>query len=233
MRPGLPLPVRLGAPLRREGGVSLIEVLIAVVILGLGVLAVSALQLISKRNNSDAGARSQAAQLSYDILERMRMNNGATALTSYVALAGNGIGRGQQGSTEPSPNCRTASCTATQMATHDIWQFEQQLDGAGEAVGGVNTGGLVNPSACIAGPGGSGVYTIAIVWRGKIPIPDSGTTLTPCGDNGTDGGGNYLYGSDAECELAFGKAAGAAGDDSDCFRRVDVVQAFITARTGI
>jgi type IV pilus assembly protein PilV len=222
---GLDLYFRRIAPARQRG-TTLIEVLVAVVILGLGVLAVSALQLITKRNNADAGARSLAAQVSYDILERMRMNGGG-ALSGYVTLAANGIGRQQQGTTEPVPNCRTATCTASQMTTHDIWDFERLLDGASESIGGAGVGGLINPTACIAGPGGAGLYTVAIAWRGRIPLPDSGTTITACGNDATDATGARLYGSDADCEAALGKAAGAAGDDSDCFRRVHVVQAFL------
>src|SRR5690348_12241679 len=41
--------------LASQRGVSLIEVLVSLVILGLGVLSVVALQLVSKRNTGDAG----------------------------------------------------------------------------------------------------------------------------------------------------------------------------------
>lgn len=207
-----------------QRGVTLFEIMISIVVLGFGILALISLQLISKRNVADADARSLAAQASYDMLERMRANR--TAIATYLSAAGTGaIGRGQQGA-EPSPNCRTATCTAAQMASHDAWQLEQTLDGAAEQVAGVATGGLVNATACITGPGGSGVYTVAIVWRSRLPLTDSGTTLTACGNDLADGSGTRLYGSDAECSTAFGKTATVTGD-GDCFRRVSVITAYL------
>lgn len=218
-----PMPMR--GNLRRQLGVTLMEVLITVVVLALGVLSLIALQLVSKRTISDADTRSLAAQASYDILERIRANRGSTA--TYLTAAGTaGIGGGQQGS-EPTPNCRTGNCTASQLATYDMWQFEQILDGASETVGGAATGGLTNARACLTGPIGPGVYTLAIVWRSTLPLPDSGTSITACGDDLTDAGGSYLYGSDAECSAAFGKSATVTGD-RDCFRRVSVISAYVS-----
>lgn len=214
-------------PRRNRGnqrGVSLLEILISILVLGLGVLALISLQLISKRNVADADARSLAAQASYDMLERMRAN--ATVKSTYLTAAGAGaIGRGQQGA-EPSPDCRTASCTASQMAARDVWQFEQNLDGSAEKVGGTATGGLVNATACITGPGTAGIYTIAVVWRSRVPLQDSGTTYTACG-NDLVAGTTWLYGSADECATAFGKSLPGAAADADCFRRVSVIQAYL------
>ena len=56
----------------RAAGFSLIEVLIAMVILSIGVLGVTGLQLMSKRNNQDSVQQIRAASLAQELVERMR-----------------------------------------------------------------------------------------------------------------------------------------------------------------
>lgn len=57
---------------RRQSGVGLIEVLVAVVILSIGFLGMAGLQARSLSNNNSAVARSMATIDSYSILEAMR-----------------------------------------------------------------------------------------------------------------------------------------------------------------
>ena len=59
---------------RREGGFTLIEVLVAVLILSIGLLGLAALQTTSLRSNHSSLLRSQATLLSYEIVDRMRAN---------------------------------------------------------------------------------------------------------------------------------------------------------------
>lgn len=59
-------------------GFSLIEVLIAVAVLGIGLLAVAALQIQGVRQNFDSYARSQAVMLANDYAERMYANRPGT-----------------------------------------------------------------------------------------------------------------------------------------------------------
>ena len=59
---------------RREGGFTLIEVLVAVLILSIGLLGLAALQTTSLRSNHRSLLRSQATLLSYEIVGRMRAN---------------------------------------------------------------------------------------------------------------------------------------------------------------
>lgn len=61
-------------------GFSLVEVLIAMLVLAIGLLGLAALQAQSLRFNHDAFVRSQATTLAYDIIDRMRANrDNATA----------------------------------------------------------------------------------------------------------------------------------------------------------
>ncbi len=97
----------------RSTGFSLIELLVAVLIMGVGVLGVTGLQMVSLQNNRDALMRSEALQMAYDIMDRMRVNVGA----GY-----NGV---DYGDAPAAPNnCFTNNCSAAQMAAFDIavWQ---------------------------------------------------------------------------------------------------------------
>lgn len=62
------------AGLRRQRGVSLLEVLISIVILSVGLLGYAGLQTLSMKNNTSALHRSQATILAYDIVDRIRAN---------------------------------------------------------------------------------------------------------------------------------------------------------------
>jgi type IV pilus assembly protein PilV len=59
---------------RRLRGVSLVEVLVAVVVLSIGLLGLAGLQASGMRVGLSSIHRSQAAQLAYDVIDRMRVN---------------------------------------------------------------------------------------------------------------------------------------------------------------
>lgn len=74
----------------RACGFSLIEVMIAVLVLSIGLLGMAALQGLSLQNNRNANYRSQATNLSYELIDSMRGNRDrltafSTALNSWTA----------------------------------------------------------------------------------------------------------------------------------------------------
>jgi type IV pilus assembly protein PilV len=76
---------------RRSQGFTLIEALVALVVLSIGLLGVAALQLTSLRSNHGSAMRSQATFLAYDIIDRMRANRGPALGGSYdIAMGANG-----------------------------------------------------------------------------------------------------------------------------------------------
>lgn len=161
----------------RLQGFSLLELLIALVVFSIGLLAIAGLQTVSKQANYEAVQRTTAAQVANGLLEDMRTNgNGIDIYAAAPLLGGGAIGA------EPAPNCRDANeCNAAQKAAHDLWFWEQVLDGNLETNGGIGAGGLVLPALCITGPaaGGAGVYTVTIVWRGTASI--NSNIANPCG----------------------------------------------------
>lgn len=64
-------------------GFTLLEVLIAVLVLSIGLLGLAALQATGMKNNHSAYIQSQATVLAYDILDRMRANRDAAQNNNY------------------------------------------------------------------------------------------------------------------------------------------------------
>ena len=60
--------------MNRQTGLSMIEVLIAVVILSVGLLAMAAMQILSLQNNSNSVFRTQGMLLARDMADRMEAN---------------------------------------------------------------------------------------------------------------------------------------------------------------
>jgi type IV pilus assembly protein PilV len=79
------LKIRKKHPLHSRG-YSLIEVLVAIVVLSLGLLGFAALQITGLTSNKIAGSRSQASVLAYVITDAMRANR--ANVSTYVHTVG-------------------------------------------------------------------------------------------------------------------------------------------------
>lgn len=171
--------------MQRARGFGLIEVLVTLLVFSIGALAVAGLQATSKKSRYNALQRSTAVRMAHSMATSMRANPAALSVYSDFA-----DGPGDTLGTSPESNCYQESCTPEQLAKFDLWQWEQMLAGTSEMSGKTSAtpvGGLVAPSACIHGPsnGGTGVYTITIIWRGVTPVnkPENPVDcgLTPAG----------------------------------------------------
>ncbi len=84
---------RPAAPARRkkQAGFTMIEVLVALIVLSLGLLGLASLQVATTKFNHSAYLRSQATRLAYSMADRMRANraaavdNAAYAGVAYIA----------------------------------------------------------------------------------------------------------------------------------------------------
>ncbi|MFL9582442.1 type IV pilus modification protein PilV [Stenotrophomonas sp. AB1(2024)] len=74
-------------PRGRQRGFSLLEVLVAVVVLGFGLLGFALLQTMSVRYVQSANYRTQATNLAYDLSEQMRSNRFQSAWYSNASFA--------------------------------------------------------------------------------------------------------------------------------------------------
>ena len=127
---------------QHQQGFSLLELLVSLVVFSVGLLSIAGLQTVSKQANFEALQRTSASQVAYGLLEDMRMNGDGIP----VYLAAGELGNGSIAA-EPAPNCKTgAPCNAAQKAAHDLWAWEQVIDGNMETNAGTGTGGLVTPA---------------------------------------------------------------------------------------
>ncbi|MEN1927567.1 type IV pilus modification protein PilV [Luteimonas sp. MJ250] len=72
----------------RQHGFSMIEVLVAIIVLALGLLGFALLQTMSLRYAQSANYRTQATNLAYDLLDQMRANRFQAAWYSGSSGAG-------------------------------------------------------------------------------------------------------------------------------------------------
>lgn len=69
-----------------QRGATLIEVLVAMLVLSVGLLGLAGMQMTALKSNQSAYYRSQATVLAYDIIDRMRANR-ADALNGVYDIA--------------------------------------------------------------------------------------------------------------------------------------------------
>lgn len=80
---------------RAQAGMTLIEVLVAVLILGVGLLGAAAVQLSALRHTDSALMSSQASFIAYDMLDRIRANSAADYSVAAPAAGNFSVARDQ------------------------------------------------------------------------------------------------------------------------------------------
>jgi len=114
-------------------GFTLIEVLVALVVLSVGLLGMAKMVMVSAHSNDSAYLRSQATALAYAILDNMRANRDQAILHAYDTPLG-------VMPADPGP-CFAAPCAAATLAQFDVFRWKQRLDSA-VTVAGVPIGAL-------------------------------------------------------------------------------------------
>lgn len=71
-----------------QSGFTLLEVLVAMLVLSIGLLGLAGLMASSMRNNLSASNRTQATWMAYDIIDRMRANRASAWAGSYTTGLG-------------------------------------------------------------------------------------------------------------------------------------------------
>jgi type IV pilus assembly protein PilV len=153
---------------RNSRGMTLIEVLIAIVIFAVGLLGIAALQVAGLRYTKGSQARSVAALQAENMIDRMRANSIGVDSDFYLAVDPESI------------DCDSADCSPTQLAAFDYarWLSEtRQALGVKRNDGLTNVDAKVNATICIDSTPNDGtstswacdntgnVYAIKIEWQ--------------------------------------------------------------------
>jgi type IV pilus assembly protein PilV len=138
---------------RGQRGFTLVEMLVALVVLSIGLLGVAALQLMSLRSNYGSAMRSQATFLAYEIVDRMRANRTAALAGQYNVVLG-------------------ANKTAGTVAGDDVIAWKQNIARTLPAVDNAGTPEVADGAISQAG----NIFTVTIRWNDYDDTGASGRT---------------------------------------------------------
>lgn len=128
----------------KQNGFTLIEVLVTLVIMAVGMLGLAGMQATSLKNTESSYQRSQATQMAYDMLDRMRANKAGVDSGSYDSITTTAA----SGS-----DCESAVCTPSTMAGYDDEKWHEQLASL-----------LPSGTGSVTGSGTGSVFTITVSW---------------------------------------------------------------------
>lgn len=136
----------------KQSGFTLLEVLVAMLVMAIGLLGLAGLTTSSMRNNLSASHRTQATWMAYDIVDRMRANRTSAVTGAYATPMG------------AAANCSAAVPTGT-VPVQDIAAWKNQLACA-----------LPAGNGSIAVDAATRVATILIQWDDSRGLVDSGSS---------------------------------------------------------
>jgi type IV pilus assembly protein PilV len=117
-----PVPPRRPSALsRRQRGITLLESLIALLVLAVAVLAMAAIQLRTLTETRTGVQRAQAVRIIEDLAERIRSSpDGFSRVASYTAGWDEVL-------PVPATDCTAAPCTAEELARWDLAAWRQSV----------------------------------------------------------------------------------------------------------
>lgn len=109
-------------PSKSQRGVTLIEVLVALVVISIGVLGIIGLQLTGVQSNHVSYQYTQASAIASSLAELMQANRAGVLAGNYLISAGTVPAA-------PAADCLTVSCTPAEQAAWDLAVIYRTLNG--------------------------------------------------------------------------------------------------------
>ena len=150
-----------------QTGFTLIEALIAIVVLAIGLLGVAKLQSGTRQYEMESYQRAQAVILLQDIAGRLAANRAAAtcyAITTNTTTGSPWMGYG----TSSTPTCASGNAAQQAAAIADLTEWDRQLKGASETAASTNVGAMIGARGCIIYDATNDYYLITIAWQGLM-----------------------------------------------------------------
>jgi type IV pilus assembly protein PilV len=143
-----------------QQGVTILEILVAILIISFGLLGTAGMQAIGLKASVSANQRTAATLLAYDAADRMRANMGGVAAGAYHNYTATTVA-----------TCLSAGCSTSEMAQNDMAEWNAAIAAALPSGIGIvcrdssPDDGSGNGSVIVAGCDGIGnAYVIKIWW---------------------------------------------------------------------
>lgn len=150
-----------------QKGFTLIEALIAIVVLAIGLLGVAKLQTGTRQYEMESYQRAQAVILLQDMAGRLAANRAAAqcyAITTDTTAGSPWVGYGYSGT----PDCTVGTINQQNTAKADLTEWDRQLKGASETAGSTNVGAMIGARGCISYDATNDYYIVTIAWQGLM-----------------------------------------------------------------
>jgi len=160
----------------RQGGTTMMEVLVSIVIVVIGLLGLAGLQSRAGVAEMEAFQRAQALVLLQDMVDRINANRTILSM-DYVTGDGAPLGTGNA----------VAACAGT-IAERDLCEWQNALLGASESSGGLAVGAMIGARGCVTNITATmpREFQVAVVWQGLVPTAAPGATACGSGQYGDD-----------------------------------------------
>lgn len=125
--------------LHHQSGLTLVEILVAALILSVGLLSLAGLQVASLKSVQGATHKQQASFMIHELFERMRSNRAGVIAGDYITSDGAAVsGVSIDCSTAISPDCGgSTACTTAELAAYDIHTIQCGSNATGAVSSGV------------------------------------------------------------------------------------------------
>ncbi|MBX2883503.1 MAG: type IV pilus modification protein PilV [Granulosicoccus sp.] len=155
---------------KRQSGVGMIEVLVAVLVMSIGFLAVAQMQIRGMRYNQSTYLRSQAAMMLKDMTDRMRSNRVGVKNGSYNAMT--------TANDKALPDCVTNAipCTPAELAAKDIYEWSMNIHPPAAQTNAIPTFPAANAVGKVTQS--AGVYDVSIEWTEIIDGTSENQSMT-------------------------------------------------------
>lgn len=140
--------------MNRQRGITIIEVLVAMLILAVGLLGMASLQVRAVSDTTNSSFRSIAIFYANDMADRIRANSDGESAGGYS-------NKDKDDGSEKANCLKVAGCSSSDMALHDLWEWQQNISRALPAgEGEITTNG--------------DLYTVTVSWNSRVQAEDAG-----------------------------------------------------------